>query len=194
MSAQQRWGRNPDAAPGRAPTDLDPEVLAGAQRRELEAFEALYRASVGRVLALCTRLCGAERADDMVQEVFLRVWERIDRFEGRSSFFTWLHRLTVNRVTDMLRAEIRREGRELHSEDDAVLLSIPMPERSRRVEALDLERAMSKLPAGARVVFVLHDVEGFRHDEIAETLGIAVGTSKAQLHRARRLLRAHLSI
>lgn len=195
MSAQPKRGRSPARAPGSASTPLDPEVLARAQRRELDAFEALYRASVGRVWALCTRLCGdTERADDMVQEVFLRLWERIDRFEGRSSFFTWLHRLTVNRVTDILRAEIRREGRELHSEDDAVLLAIPMPERPRAVEPMDLERALSKLPAGARVVFVLHDVEGYRHEEIAATLGIAVGTSKAQLHRARRLLRGHLSI
>jgi len=178
------------AAPPRTP-DLDPELVQRARQGDLEAFEALYRACVGRVLALCTRLCGdRDRAQDLTQEVFLRVWQRIERFEGRSGFFTWLYRVTVNRVTDALRAEMRREAREVHSNIE------PLPPRSdggkRRIEPLDLERALACLPAGARVVFVLHDVEGYRHAEIAAMTGIAVGTSKAQLHRARSMLRRRL--
>lgn len=191
MAAEPKRGGIPAS---RRVQELDPETLDRARRRERDAFEALYRASVGRVLALCKRLCGdPERAQDLTQEVFLRVWQRIDRFEGRSGFFTWLYRVTVNRVTDALRADIRRDAREVQMGDEPAPLGVPGA-RGRQIEPVDLERAIATLPAGARVVFVLHDVEGYRHAEIAEITGIAPGTSKAQLHRARRLLRARLSL
>ena len=192
MAGTRRGGIPGPQGTNRAP-ELDPELLARARARDLDAFEALYRLSIGRVLALCTRMCGdPERAQDLSQEVFLRVWERIHQFEGRSGFFTWLHRVTVNRVTDALRAEIRRDGREIQFEDEPVPVPTPRGGSKRRIEPLDLERAVSKLPTGERVVFVLHDVEGYKHEEIAQMTGIAAGTSKAQLHRARRLLRLRL--
>jgi RNA polymerase sigma-70 factor (ECF subfamily) len=195
MEAEPKRGGIPGRTGTSRSQELDPEILARARRREVDAFEALYHASVGRVLALCNRLCGdPDGAQDLTQEVFLRVWERIDRFEGRSGFFTWLYRVTVNRVTDGLRAEIRREAREIQVDDGPLALAASGRRSRQRIEPVDLERAMAKLPTGARIVFVLHDVEGYRHAEIAEMTGIATGTSKAQLHRARRLLRAQLSL
>jgi RNA polymerase sigma-70 factor (ECF subfamily) len=157
----------------------------------VDAFERLYRAYVDRVHALCWRLCGdRHRAEDLTQEVFLRVWERIDAFEGRSQFFTWVYRMAVNRVTDSMRSEMQRTQREVSDE------MVQVPDRATSGEsplaALDLEAAIAALPTGARVTFVLHDVEGYTHEEIATMTGIAVGTSKAQLHRARRLLQEKL--
>ncbi len=204
MAAQPKRGRTPESppdteAPSGAPErgarrwlDVPPEIIEGVRRRDLDAFEALYRVCVDRVRALCTRLCGnRERGEDLTQEVFLRVWERIEHFEGRSHFSTWLYRVAVNRVTDALRSEMRREARETSAED---LSQVPQPRatRGRRIEPVDLERALASLPSGARLVFVLHDVEGYRHAEIAAMTGVAVGTSKAQLHRARRMLRQSL--
>jgi RNA polymerase sigma-70 factor (ECF subfamily) len=170
--------------------ELDALTLERARRHDLAAFERLYRTYVGRVYALCLRLCGEPaRAEDLTQEVFVRVWEKIDAFAGRSSFYTWLYRLTVNRVTDAMRAELRRASREVQQKlpDMAPARPRPAPETS-----IALERAIAELPAGARVVFVLYDVEGYTHEEISKMTGIATGTSKAQLHRARRLLREKL--
>jgi RNA polymerase sigma factor (sigma-70 family) len=195
MLAAETRGR--DSAPSRTsraePPEPDAVTLERARRRDVDAFESLYRAYVDRVHALCWRLCGdRHRAEDLTQEVFLRVWERIDAYEGRSRFFTWLYRVTVNRVTDALRGELQRTRREVPED------RVQVPERSTGGEhvvmtTLDLEAAMATLPTGARVAFVLHDVEGYTHEEIAAMTGIAVGTSKAQLHRARRLLRRQLS-
>jgi RNA polymerase sigma-70 factor, ECF subfamily len=163
-----------------------------ARGRDVRAFEELYRAHAGRVHALCLRMCGDPvRAEDLVQEVFLRVWQRIDTFEGRSRFTTWLHRLTVNRVTDALRAELKHAHDEQLSETAEELL--PASSGRAPIAGIDLDAAIRNLPAGARYVFVLHDVEGYGHEEIAAMSGITVGTSKSQLYRARRLLREMLS-
>ena len=193
MLATEARGR--DSAPTRtraAPPEPDAVTLERARRRDVDAFEQLYRAYVDRVHGLCWRLCGdRHRAEDLTQEVFLRVWERIDAFEGRSQFFTWLYRVAVNRVTDALRSEMQRSKREVSDE------MVQVPERATGGEsplaALDLEAAIAALPTGARVTFVLHDVEGYTHEEIAAMTGIAAGTSKAQLHRARRLLQQKLT-
>jgi RNA polymerase sigma-70 factor (ECF subfamily) len=154
--------------------------LRAAQRGDPNAFEELYRMHVGRVYALCLRLTGEPgRAEEFTQDVFVRVWEKLGSFRGESAFTTWLHRLAVNTVIDRLRSETRRASRVSLAEDLAVL-DAPAP----RVEPgarLDLEKAI-----------VLHDVEGYRHEEIAGMIGVAEGTSKAQLHRARRLLRGML--
>jgi len=170
------------------PTDL----IGRAQRGDREAFEALYRAHVGRVYALCLRLTAdAAQAEERTQDAFVRAWERLGSFRRESAFATWLYRLTVNEVLRRRRSERRREQRVVGT-DDPDALEQP---RERQAEAMgvDLERAVAALPAGAREVFVLHDVEGYRHEEIAKLTGVAVGTSKAQLFRARRLLRKALN-
>src|SRR5881296_3387212 len=170
------------------PTDL----IHRAQQGDRAAFEALYRAHAGRVYALCLRLTAdAAQAEERTQDAFVRAWERLATFRGDSSFSSWLYRLTVNEVLLGRRAERRREQRIVTTDDPAAL------ERPRGAEvgaeiALDLERAVAALPPGAREVFVLHDVEGYRHGEIAGMLGVTSGTTKAQLHRARMMLRRHL--
>jgi RNA polymerase sigma-70 factor (ECF subfamily) len=171
--------------------EADRITVERARRRDQAAFEALYRRHVGRIHALCMRSCGdPTRAEDLVQEVFLRAWERIGTFEARARFSTWLYRLAVNRITDVLRGEIRRSLRE--QPDDAAIAAAAARRGIAPEARLDLEAAIRTLPAGARLVFVLHDVEGHGHEEIAEMTGIAVGTSKSQLYRARRLLREML--
>jgi RNA polymerase sigma-70 factor, ECF subfamily len=170
------------------PPDL---TVRRAQQGETAAFEQLYREHVGRVHALCLRLSGdPARAEELTQDVFVRAWEKLGSFQGKSAFGTWLHRLAVNVVLGDRRSEAVRVHRVFGTEE---------PERYERAgrapepgHAMDLERAIATLPPGARAVFVLHDVEGYRHEEIAAMQGSAVGTSKAQLHRARRLLREAL--
>jgi|ERR1041384_2171238 RNA polymerase sigma-70 factor (ECF subfamily) len=169
------------------PTDL----IRRAQQGDREAFEALYRAHVGRVYALCLRLTAdVAQAEERTQDAFVRAWERVGTFRGESAFSSWLYRLTVNEVLLGRRSEHRRELRVVATPDPAAL---ERPAERNAGTGLDLERAMAALPAGAREVFVLHDVEGYRHEEIARMIGVAVGTSKAQLFRARRLLREALS-
>jgi RNA polymerase sigma-70 factor (ECF subfamily) len=171
------------------PAEADRITIARAQRGDMQAYEQLYRVHVARVHALCLRLGGdATRAEDLVQEVFLRAWERIGTFEGRSSFATWLYRLAMNRVTDLLRSEIRRS---VHHADAERVAEVPQRQVAPDAR-IDLESAIRALPPGARFVFVMHDVEGRSHEEIAAAAGIAVGTSKSQLYRARRLLREML--
>src|SRR5881296_2126723 len=171
------------------PTDL----IGRAQRGDREAFEALYRAHVGRVYALCLRLTAdAAQAEERTQDAFVRAWQRLSTFRGESAFASWLYRLTVNEVLLGRRAERRRTDRVV-SHGDPAALERPVERSSGAGTSLDLERAVAGLPAGAREVFVLHDVEGYRHEEIATFMGIAVGTSKAQLFRARRLLREALN-
>ena len=167
-----------------------PEVVRRAQAGDEAAFESLYRDQVGRVYAVCLRLSGDPvAATELTQDVFVRVWERLRTFRGESAFSTWLHRLAVN-VALMARRTIgRREQRVAPVEDPAVFDRGTAP---RGAEHLDLEQALAQLPEGARAVFVLHDVEGYGHAEIGTMLGIAEGTSKAQLFRARRLLREKL--
>ncbi len=159
-----------------------------AQAGDHDAFHALYREHVGRVFAVCLRLTGDRgTAEDRTQDVFVQAWRRLSTFRGDSAFGSWLYRLTINVVLNERRATRRRIARVEAVEDPATL------ERPRGGttpgDALDLERAIARLPEGARTIFVLHDVDGYRHEEIGTMLGIAVGTSKAQLFRARRLLR-----
>lgn len=157
-------------------------------------FERLYRDHAARIHALCLRMTGSRvAAEDCVQETFVHAWQNLDGFEGRSAIGTWLHRIAVNCVLGWQRAESRRPSGHL---------AIVDPDRPDPWGAdpltpdagadLDLERAIATLPDGARNVLVLHTIGGYSHEETAEILGIAVGTSKAQLHRARRLLEARL--
>jgi RNA polymerase sigma-70 factor (ECF subfamily) len=154
------------------PVPADAADVALAQSGDHRAFERLYRANVGRVHALVWRMAGPERVDELTQDVFVRAWEKLGSFRGEASFSTWLHRVAVNLLLSRRAAHRREQAR--REEHDGVL------------------EAIGRLPDGAKQVFVLHDVEGYRHQEIADSMGIAVGTSKAQLHRARMLLRGHL--
>jgi len=167
-------------------------LVERAQAGDDEAFGALYREHVGRIHALCLRLAGdAQAAGELTQDVFVRAWEALPSFRGESAFGSWLHRLAMNVFLGKRRATGRRERRVFSTEEPA-LLERP-GERAQPGARLDLEQAIAALPKGARAVFVLHDVEGYQHGEIARMTGIAEGTSKAQLFRARRLLREALA-
>jgi RNA polymerase sigma-70 factor (ECF subfamily) len=171
-------------------TEIEPVVRA-AQAGDLSAFGRIYREHVGRVYALCVRLT-ADRvfAEQLTQDAFVRAWERIATYRGESSFAAWLRRLTINVVMAERRAASRRERRVVTA-DDETLAGAPL-ERSDDAD-IDLERAIARLPEGARTVFVLHAIEGYQHDEIAELTGIAEGTSRAHLHRAREILKKELT-
>ncbi len=165
------------------------DLVRRAGNGDRSAFEHLYRENVGRVYALCLRLTAdAGLADELTQDVFVRAWEKLKTFRGDSAFSSWMHRLTVNLVLSYRRAEVRRAARETAAAGPALSFGQGDCEGGR----IDLDRALESLPTGAREVLVLYDIEGYRHGEIAELLGIAPGTSKAQLHRARKLLREAL--
>ena len=165
-----------------------PDLVHRAQKGDVRAFEELYREHVGRVFAVCLRMVGnSRRAEELTQDAFVRVWEMIGSFRGESAFSSWLHRVAVNVVLVDIRSSKRYQSR-VESTDD--LESHDQPDGGRsHGERLDLEKAIAGLPPQARAIFVLYDIEGFKHEEIAEQMGLAVGTTKAQLHRARRLLR-----
>ena len=161
-----------------------------AQAGDEAAFERLYRAHAGRVYALCLRLVAdGAWAEELVQDVFVRAWERLGSFRGESAFSSWLHRLTVNLVFATRRAAGRRGRREITADLEEIGAAGRNPHPGIK---MDLDKAIAALPNGARVVLVLYDIEGYGHEEIARMTGIASGTSKAQLHRARRLLREAL--
>jgi RNA polymerase sigma-70 factor (ECF subfamily) len=171
---------------------VDPDVaLAAAGDRR--AFERLYRQHMTRVFSLCARMVtDRTRAEELTQDVFVRAWEKLHLFRGESAFGTWLHRMTVNVVLNARKTEGRNRSRfEEDEEGDGVdlLPSRPLAPGDR----MDLEAAIAKLPPGARRVFTLHDIEGYKHEEIAEMLGVTSGATKAQLHRARLLLREALN-
>lgn len=169
-----------------AAADLATQVRE-AQRGDMRAFEAVYRACVGRVYALTLRLCGnAAEAESLTQSVFVRAWEKLDSYRGEAAFATWLHRLAVNVVLAERRGTSRRTLREQHSGEGRATSQTPQGQVDASV---DLERAIAQLPERARMVFVLYEVEGYRHEEVAEVMGLTVGTTKGQLHRARALLR-----
>ena len=164
--------------------------VALAAAGDQQAFERLYRAHVPRMHSLVRRMVGGEGdVDELVQDAFVRAWQRLSTFRGESAFGTWLHRLTVNLVLNWQKS--RNRGRRLFDDNEAMLDAAPT-RRETPEAAMDLENALKLLPKGARQIFVLHDVEGFRHEEIAEMLDITSGTTKAQLHRARMLMRKHL--
>lgn len=169
---------------------LERQDVRLAVQGDASAFERLYRASVGRVHGLALRMAGEDLADDLTQEVFIRAWEKLSTFRGDSSFNTWIHRLAVNLILSRRETIRRRQKRQVSAE--GVLESIAGRQQSPGL-GVDLEAALTALPDGARQVFVLYDVEGYSHDEIAGMIGITSGTSKSQLHRARMILRTHLS-
>ena len=168
------------------------ELVRRAQAGDQAAFRDLYRQLAGRVYALCLRLTGdAGAAEERTQDVFVRAWDKLRSFRGESAFSSWLHRLAVNVVMNEQRTRSRREKRVTPVADPETLERGSGGEGSAGLN-IDLERAIATLPEGAREVFVLYDIEGYSHAEIAELTGIAEGTSKAQLFRARHLLREKL--
>ena len=179
-----------------AAVELQPTLADGdvalAISGDRHAFERLYRENVNRVYAICVKMCGDRaQAEELTQDAFVRAWERLPQFRGESAFSTWLHRLTVNVVLEARRSDRRRRARvdDEESMDDAPPIAPP----SSDAERMDLTAAIAALPPGARAVFALHDVQGYKHEEIAAMLKITAGGSKAQLHRARRLLREALA-
>ncbi|HST44739.1 MAG TPA: sigma-70 family RNA polymerase sigma factor [Luteimonas sp.] len=181
---------SPAPAHGR---DSDDALVRAASLGDARAFESLYRLHGARVRGVILRLVGynAARADDLTQDAFVRAWRALPSYRFESAFGTWLHRLAANTALMDLRA--RRARPDMEDGDDG-LDRLGMPDSAGHATALahDLERAVASLPPRARAVLVLFDVEGWTHEEIASELGMAVGSSKAQLHRARRLLRVRL--
>ena len=170
----------------------DAQLARRAAGADVAAFEALYRRHHRRVHGVILRLVGhaSARAEDLTQEAFVRAWQALPTFRFESAVSTWLHRMAVNTALMELRA---RRSRPQADDDEDALESLSMPDTAgRAVLGRDLERAVALLPARARAVLVLHDVEGWKHEEIAAELGMAVGSSKAQLHRARGLLRTRI--
>lgn len=166
-------------------------LVARAQAGDQRAFEALYRRTVDRIYALCLRMCAdGDEASELVQDAYVRAWQGLGSFRGDSQFTTWLHRLTVNLVLQERRSRGRRRARETLDGDmerygRAACSAMP----GTRV---DLERAIARLPKKAREVLVLRDVQGYKYDEIAEMTGVSLGTVKAQIHRARGLVKEAL--
>ncbi len=165
-----------------------------AQGGDRQAFEQLYRSHRDRIYALCWRMCGGDTAlaEDMLQEAFVRAWNKLNLFRGDSRFGTWLHRLSVNVVLSDRRIRIKRLQRE-QVLSEGIERTLQSDRDVSAGLARDLEMAISQLPERARTVLVLYDIEGYKHNEIAELTGMAVGSSKAQLHRARKLVRKVLN-
>jgi RNA polymerase sigma-70 factor (ECF subfamily) len=169
--------------------DIDAALIERARRGDARAFERLYRDHVGRVNGLCLRMTrDPDKAADCVQDAFIKAWKALPRFEARSSFSTWLHRIAVNTVLEKRRSPSSAEI----AVEDPQDLEEPLMTLDTPVEESELEAAIESLPQGARDALVLCGVYGYEHSEAASMLGIAVGTCKAQLHRARGLLKDRL--
>jgi RNA polymerase sigma-70 factor (ECF subfamily) len=186
MELASRAGAGVEAQAQAERAGLDLQARAAAAG-DLAAFEAVYRGTVGRVFALAVRLLGAGEAEETTQEVYLRAWERLASWRGEAAFGTWLQRLALNALLNR-----RARGRASLVERCGEEAPEPQARAERGELRLDLEAAIASLPPGARAVFVLHDVLGHDHGEIAAQLSVSVGTSKSQLHRARLLLREAL--
>lgn len=174
-----------------APPTTDTEDVALAVAGDTAAFERLYHRHEVRIHTLCRRMVGPQLSEDVLQDVFIRAWEKLELFKGKSSFGTWLYRLAIN--VCLARREKAGKQRERFRHDEGAM------ERARgrgwrTDDRMDLDRAIDTLPPRARQVFVLHDVEGYKHREIGELLGISSGTSKSQLHEARMALREQLRV
>jgi RNA polymerase sigma-70 factor (ECF subfamily) len=186
-----------DAAPTQNPgevvvlADSEAVLIAQSKQRNQNAFKRLYDKHRGKVYGLCLRMTGNRAlAEEATQEVFIQVWRKIDTFNGDSSFSTWLHSLTANTTISYMRKQKNWLQRMVHS-DDYEQMAQQLPAGAATDEA-HLQACLARLPERARMVFVLHAIEGLRQEEIATSLGIAVGTVKAQFHRARELMEGWL--
>jgi RNA polymerase sigma-70 factor (ECF subfamily) len=170
---------------------VDAELVTRCRAGDLSAFEDLYRQHSTRLYSLAYRMVGhAEDAEDLLQEIFLTAFRKLDTFKGASALGTWLYRLAMNVCLDRLRSKAAKQS----SMTDALDETVGYPGASLpQVTRLDLERAIASLPEGSRAAFLLHDVEGFDHMEVGRILGIAEGTSKSQVHKARLRIREYLA-
>jgi len=173
----------------------DSALVAAARKGDMKAFERLYRLHSGKVMGLCLRMTRRrDVAEDCVQQTFIRAWRSLAAFEGRSAFGTWLHRIAVNEVLTFQRNHGTRAESDSEAVEDAQDAPVESPREYDSGEVMDVERALATLPPGSRHVVVLQTVYGYSHEEVADMLGIAVGTCKAQLHRGRRLLRERMGL
>jgi len=180
---------NGDTRTGAPPRAVNDDVALAAAG-DGSAFERIYQTHVARIHSLTRRMLGSHEADEVTQDIFVRTWQKLGQFRGDSQFSTWLHRLAVNVVIERRRSfAIQRE----RMTDDPAALDLVTVAPARADLTVDFEAAIEQLPPGAREIFVLHDVEGYKHREIAAMLDITSGTSKRQLHRARMLMRRFLS-
>ena len=185
----------PPSNPSGDVNSADLELVWRIQAGDGSAFEALYRQHATRLYNLASRMTGAQgEADDLLQDIFLLAYRKIASFRGESSLGTWLYRLAMNHCLDVLRNRQTRMGRQTDSldEPDAAPVTAPAPMLS-AVGRIDLERAIQALPTACRAAFLLHDVEGFGHQEVGAMLGVSEGTSKSQVHKARMRIRTYLA-
>lgn len=167
----------------------DSEIIAKCKSGNADAFKFLYEKYSGRVYAFTLRMCGNnDTADDLTQEVFIKVWEGISSFKGDSAFYSWLHRICINAFLMKLRTDKNYEKKIAESSNNALMLAYTNDDFS-----LDMEKAIQKLPSQAKLIFILFEIEGYKHKEIAQMLNIEEGTSKAHLHKARKILREELA-
>lgn len=176
-----------NGASGKPPTADDAVDVALAAAGDAGAFERLYRRNVPRIYGLAMRMAPSDDPEELTQEIFIRAWQKLGSFKGQAAFGTWLYRLGVNLILTRREKGGKRRKREVMATDEFLEQA---PARPARVDtAMDFETALRELPDGAREVLLLHDVEGFKHEEIAGMLDVSVGTSKSQLHRARMMMR-----
>lgn len=186
----------PLAAPVLSSNPVEADILARAQLGDHHAFAQLYSLHKRRIYSLCLRMVGnIAEAEDLTQEAFLQLHRKIGTFRGDSAFSTWLHRLAINVVL----MQLRKKGLQVISLDEAMEPTVeerpgrsfgaPDPTLSGAIDRMALQRAIEDLPAGYRLIFVLHDIEGYEHNEIASMLDCSIGNSKSQLHKARLKLR-----
>ena len=187
-AASSDYSREMASAPLKSVANEDAWIRR-AQQSDARAFEALYRLHVDKVYGLCLRMTGnVSEAEDCTQDAFIQAWNKMMKFRGDSAFSTWLHRIAVNTVLGRIRKSKREQDR-VQAVNDVYTTRVDTGDSG---ELRDLAEAINRLPERARHVFVLHAVYGYSHDEAAAMLGVAAGTSKAQLHRARRLLAQQL--
>jgi len=171
-----------------------PDLVARCQAGDVDAFAELYLRHSARIYSLAVRMSGSpQTGEDLLQEIFLQAYRKIGGFKGDAAVGTWLYRLALNHCLDFVRSRQARMDKSTDALEPESHRTSPAASRQSPVERIDLERAMQQLPPGCREVFVLHDVEGYEHKEIAAMLGIAEGTSKSQVFKARMKLRALLT-
>jgi RNA polymerase sigma-70 factor (ECF subfamily) len=174
--------------------DREFELVRQAAAGNAHAFRELYNGNVSRVYAVCLRISrDTDTADELTQEVFVKAWEKINTFQFESKFSSWLHSIAVNQFLMMKRSEKRFNERVRELTEILNTESASGKSKHTFDSRIDIETALEKLPSQARITFVLHDIEGYKHHEISEMMNIEVGTSKAHLHRARKMLREELT-
>jgi RNA polymerase sigma-70 factor (ECF subfamily) len=166
------------------------DLVARCQAGDVEAFGTLYRIHAPRIYALASRMAGSpDEGEDLLQEIFLQAFQKLGSFKGEAAIGTWLYRLALNHCLDFVRSKQAKMGKVTDTLDAETSIE-PAARRDTPIARIDLERAIERLPAGCRDAFVLHDIEGFDHKEVGDVLGIAEGTSKSQVFKARMKLRA----